>query len=72
MRISARRHFGKESPMKPLRIQRKRTAGYSMHAVSRATNGLDCISVTCPGRWGNPYDVQTFGRDLAMQLFRIR
>jgi hypothetical protein len=40
--------------MKPVRIQRKRTAGYNMQAVSRAVNGLDCISVTRPGRWGNP------------------
>ncbi len=56
--------------VKPVRIQRKRTAGYDMQAVSRATNGLDCISVTRPGRWGNPYDVRAFGRELSMTLFR--
>jgi hypothetical protein len=43
--------------MKPVRIDRKRSAGDNMQAVSRATNGLDGISVTRPGRWGNPYDV---------------
>jgi len=56
--------------IKPVRIQRKRTAGYNMQAVSRAVNGLDCISVTRPGRWGNPYDVRVFGRELALTLFR--
>ncbi len=56
--------------MKPVRIQRKRTAGYNMQAVSRATNGLACISVTRPGRSGNPYDVKFFGRKLSMELFR--
>ena len=54
----------------PVRIQRRRTRGYDMQAVSRATNGLDCISVTRPGRWGNPYDVRVFGRELSMTLFR--
>jgi hypothetical protein len=56
--------------MKPVRIQRKRTAGYDMQAASRAVNGLDCISVTRPGRWGNPYDVKVFGRELSLELFR--
>lgn len=56
--------------MTPVRIQRRRTAGYDMQAVSRAINGLPCISVTRRGRWGNPYDVRLFGRQLAMALFR--
>ena len=56
--------------MKPVRIQRKRAAGYNMQAVSRATNGLDCISVTRPRRWGNPYDIELFGRELSLKLFR--
>ena len=37
--------------MHPVRIQRKRTAGHNMQAVSRETNGLDCVNVTRPGRW---------------------
>jgi hypothetical protein len=56
--------------MTPVRIQRRRTRGYDMQAVSRATNGLSCISVTRPGRWGNPYDVAVYGRQLSMALFR--
>lgn len=43
--------------MKPIRIQRKRTKGYDMLAVSRAANSFECVSVTQPGRWGNPYDL---------------
>src|SRR5450755_436631 len=56
--------------MKPVRIQRRRTRGYSMQAASRAINGFDCISVTRPGRWGNPYDIRVYGRELSMKLFR--
>jgi hypothetical protein len=41
-----------------------------MQPDSRETNGLDCISVTRPGRWGNPYDVKVFGRELSLKLFR--
>ena len=58
--------------MKPinLRIQRHRRKGYDMQSASRAINGLACISVTRPGRWGNPFDVRVFGRDLSLALFR--
>jgi Domain of unknown function (DUF4326) len=56
--------------MTVVRIQRRRTAGYSMQAESRSANGLDCISVARPGRFGNPYDVRIYGRQLAMALFR--
>jgi hypothetical protein len=56
--------------IKPIRIQRRRTAGYSMQAESRAANGLNCISVARSGRFGNPYDVRKYRRPLAMALFR--
>jgi hypothetical protein len=55
--------------MRPVRIQRRRTAGYDMQAESRAVNGLDCIAVTRPGKWGNPYDIRMFGRELVMAVF---
>lgn len=55
---------------KPVRIQRKRAKGYDMHAASRAANGLDCVSVTRPGRWGNPFDIRVFGRNLSLKVFR--
>lgn len=57
---------------RPVRIRRRRAKGYEMQAVSRATNGLDCISITRPGRWGNPYDVKVFGRELSMALSGIQ
>jgi len=56
--------------MKPVRIQRRRAKFYDMHAASRAVNGLSCISVTPPGRWGNRYDMRVFARELSMTLFR--
>jgi hypothetical protein len=56
--------------VKPVRIQRRRVKGYDMQAESRRINGLDCIAVTRPGKWGNPYDVNKLGRSLAMAVFR--
>jgi Domain of unknown function (DUF4326) len=56
--------------MRPVRIQRRRAQGYDMQAESRKANGLDCIAVTRPGKWGNPYDVKKFGRPLALAVFR--
>jgi hypothetical protein len=40
---------------RPKRIQRKRTKGYDMQAESKALNGLEAVSVTRPGRYGNPF-----------------
>jgi Domain of unknown function (DUF4326) len=54
----------------PVRIQRKRTAGYDMQAASLAINGLPCISVSRPSRWGNPYDIRNFGLELSLAVFR--
>jgi hypothetical protein len=56
--------------MKPVRITRRRTHGYNMQAESRRVNGLDCIAVTRPGKWGNPYDIAIYGRSLALAVFR--
>lgn len=39
----------------PVRIQRKRAKDYNMQAESIAVNGLFCVSVTRPGKHGNPY-----------------
>lgn len=36
-------------PMKPIRIQRKRIKGYKLPE--------NTISVTRPGKWGNPYQI---------------
>jgi hypothetical protein len=42
---------------KPIRIQRKRIKGYDMQAESLSKNGLPAVSVTRPGKWGNPFKV---------------
>ena len=39
---------------KPVRIQRRRVKGYDMQAESRAINGLECVYVGRPTKWGNP------------------
>lgn len=45
----------------PVRIQRKRTRGWRMPE--------NTVSVTRPGRYGNPYHVEEYGRAEAMRLF---
>ena len=40
---------------KPVRIQRKRTSGFSMQQESRRINGLECVYVGRPTKYGNPY-----------------
>lgn len=42
----------------PVRIQRKRTKGYDMQAESRAINGLECVYVGRPTKWGNPFVIE--------------
>jgi hypothetical protein len=46
----------------PERIQRKRARGWRMPA--------NTVSVTRPGKWGNPYTVEEYGREQAIQLYR--
>lgn len=45
----------------PERIQRNRTKGFNLQKVSRQLNGLECVSVTRPGKWGNPFKVGVDG-----------
>ena len=40
---------------KPVRIQLRRTKGFRLQEVSRATNGLPAVNVARPSRWGNPF-----------------
>jgi hypothetical protein len=48
----------------PKRIQRKRTKGWR-----KPEGAVDC---TRPGRWGNPFTVKEYGRDLAIFNYRQR
>jgi len=43
--------------MIPVRIQRKRSKGFNLQAESRKINGLDCVYVGRPSKWGNPNKV---------------
>lgn len=46
------------------RIQRKRTQGWRMPQGA--------VYVGRPTRWGNPFDIARYGRDLAVRNFRNR
>lgn len=46
----------------PQRIQRKRTKGYRMPE--------NTVSVTRPGKWGNPFPVSEYGREMSIKMFR--
>jgi hypothetical protein len=41
--------------VKPVRIQLRRSKGFNLQAVTRALNGLECVIVARPSRWGNPF-----------------
>jgi Domain of unknown function (DUF4326) len=56
--------------MQPVRIQRRRTKGFNLQEVSLAANGLPCVFVGRPTRFGNPYRADVFGLDLSLQLYR--
>ena len=39
----------------PVRIQRRRTRGFNLQKISLQTNGLPCVIVSRPTKWGNPW-----------------
>jgi hypothetical protein len=43
--------------MKPVRITLSRKKGFRLQELSRSINGLECVKVSRPGKWGNPYQV---------------
>jgi hypothetical protein len=51
--------------MTPVRLTLSRRRGFRLQERSRAVNGLICVSVARPGRWGNPFK----GED-AVERFR--
>lgn len=62
---------------KPVRLQLSRKRGFDLQALSRATNGLECVNIARPGKWGNPFTVEqaeeagyTDGRSMAVYGFR--
>lgn len=55
--------------MKPIRLQMKRKKGFNLQKESKKINGLPCILVSRPTKWGNPYDWREYGREQAVQMF---
>ena len=49
--------------MQPQRIQLRRSKGWRMPS--------NTVKVTRPGKWGNPYSVAEYGRDLAVKNYRL-
>ncbi len=49
------------SGVTPVRLTLSRSKGFSLRALSQATNGLRAINVARPGPWGNPYVVGRHG-----------
>ncbi len=49
------RRLDGDLPAHPQRLRRRRVKGYDMQRESRALNGLEAVSCTRPGRYGNPY-----------------
>lgn len=45
-----------------VRLQLSRKTGFDLQAWSRATNGLEAVSVARPGRHGNPWAIRFYGR----------
>ena len=41
----------------PVRLTLSRRAGFDLQALSRATNGLQAVSVARPSMWGNPWAI---------------
>jgi hypothetical protein len=40
---------------RPVRLQLSRKKDFNLQALSRATNGLEAVRVSRPGKWGNPF-----------------
>jgi len=41
--------------IQPVRIQMKRKKGFNLQEYSKSLNGLECILVSRPSKWGNPF-----------------
>lgn len=55
---------------KPRRIQRKREIDFDLRLASRSVNGLDCVYVGRPTKFGNPFKAQVMGAGPAVSQFR--
>lgn len=55
---------------KPVRLQLSRKKGFSLQELSKATNGLYAVNVARPGDYGNPFPVDCYGAEGAVDRFR--
>jgi hypothetical protein len=55
----------------PVRLRLSRKKGFELQKLSRSINGREAVSVTRPGRWGNPFKV-TRERPLALAIAQFR
>lgn len=56
--------------VKPARLQLSRRRGFNLQALSLTTNGLEAVRVCRPSKWGNPFPVSEWGRDIAIAKYR--
>ena len=56
-------------PSAPVRLRLSRRRGFCLQDVSLAVNGRPAVYVARPSRWGNPFSVQTYGRDAAVAKY---
>jgi hypothetical protein len=54
----------------PTRIGLQRRKGYRLQEASQAANGVPAIKVDRSTRWGNPFLVESLGREAAIDAFR--
>ena len=54
---------------KPIRIQCRRIKGFNLQEMSKARNGLPCVYVGRPSRWGNPHELSPTERFDAYSRF---
>lgn len=45
----------------PVRLRLSRARGFDLQAHSRAVNGLACVNVARPSKWGNPFAIGVDG-----------
>lgn len=53
----------------PQRLRLSRRAGFKLQEHSISINGLPALVVSRPSRWGNPYHIESYGRERAIVLY---
>jgi len=57
---------------RPCRLRLSRQKGFRLQTLSRKSNGLDCVIVARPSKWGNPFVIGQDGtRDQCVAQFSI-